>query len=69
MSDESSLPQLVRGPDGTAAAVTADGLSVQSRTIEQVLEEILTTNRQIRQASLLLLNLIQDGFSLSDLGE
>ena len=56
MSDESSRsPGLVRGPDGTTAAVTATGLAVQSRPLAEILEEQLHVSKQLLAALVLLL--------------
>lgn len=66
MSDESSLsPGVVRGPDGTQAAVDNDGLSVQSRPIEAILEELLLAQNRMVNALVYLLNDVDRGSHLT----
>ena len=72
MADDSSLPNLVRGPDGTVANVSGDGLYVTARPINQVLEEMLSVNKRILGALVVLLGeygATVDDFTLNDLGE
>jgi len=71
MSDESSLPSVVRGADGTAVKADSDGLTVQSRTIEDMLGEMLLLQRRTVAALLILCNLADTSFSyeIEDLDE